>query len=367
MTLYKNRMIYRFICMALVVCLFIVSDPVNVYAKGGSSKIENETGTESGNKTESSIESETDTADEDQEANGNVIEFVYGNLLYYIDMETSTAVLGGSISEKLTALNIPSVIVYNETEIPVTAIGDYAFLESSLTSVSLGKNITMIGEGAFAYSDELVKVTINKKCSEIGDAAFLMCGALKSVKISKKAKTKSIGEGAFAGTAIKSFAIPNATVKIGDAAFGECEKLTTFTIGNKLKEIGEGAFAGCNALNTVKKSKKNKYFDVEENLIYSKGFSELISAAAASGDVKLNEETEYISSRAFEGNSRIVTVEIPENVLSVGECAFMNCSSLETVILDGGMIEMDENVFYGCPKFSEIRLGNVSDDVVPVG
>ena len=111
----------------------------------------------------------------------------------------------------------------------------------------------------------------------------------------------------------------------------------------KLNELGEGAFAGCNSLEKVSISDKNKSFTVKDNLIYSKDYEALLSAAAASGEIRLSEETESIACRAFEGNSRVVTVRIPESVASIEECAFMSCSALETVILEGGMIEIDDS------------------------
>lgn len=327
MALYKNQMVYRFMCIVLLVCLFIIPlGTVSIHAEA------------------------TDT-------DSYTTEFTYNDLEYLIDTDSLTAVLAGSVSDELKSLKIPSVIIYKEKEIPVTGIADYAFEGSSLTKVTIGKNVRTIGEGAFAFSSELIKVSVNKSCNRIGDAAFFMCEKLKTVKLSKKAKTSYIGEGALAGTAIKKFSIPDATVTVGSAAFAECPKLSSVNLGKKLNELGEGAFAGCNSLEKVSISDKNKSFTVKDNLIYSKDYEELLSAAAASGEIRLSEETESIACRAFEGNSRVVTVRIPESVASIEECAFMSCSALETVILEGGMIEIDENAFYDCPGLKEMRLG----------
>ena len=361
MVVYKNRMVNRFICIIAVVCLFILLDSMPVFAKGENSK----NGTESTVETVGTVGDDVATEAEPEIADISS-DFVYDGLIYSID-DGIAATLIGSATEELETLIIPSVIIYDGTEIPVAGIGDYAFEGSSIANVTLGSNVKTVGEGAFAFSDNLKKVSINKRCKIIRDAAFFMCGELNTVKISKKAKTSIIGEGAFAGTAIKSFSMPNATVTVGSAAFGECTKLVSITIGNKLKTLGEGAFAGCNSLAKVTKSKKNKFFEVKENLIYSKNYVELVSAAAATGNTELYDGTECILPRAFEGNNRIVSVEVPASVESIGECAFMNCLLLETIILDGGLIEMDENAFYGCTKFSEIKFGNVDDDIVPVG
>lgn len=52
---------------------------------------------------------------------------------------------------------------------------------SSLTSVTLGKNLTTIGVGAFLQCTSLTSITIPDKVTSIGLNAFLICDSLTSV------------------------------------------------------------------------------------------------------------------------------------------------------------------------------------------
>ncbi len=61
-----------------------------------------------------------------------------------------------------------------------------------------------------------------------------------------------------------------------------------------------------------------------------------------------------IKARAFEGNEAVISVEIPDSVILIGECAFINCLSLEKVTVLGGFKETEANIFYGCDNLNMI-------------
>ena len=331
----KNNKIYRFLCILVIACMIVtVSHDIYVSAD------------------------EIDAVEsygEDTEITGN--EYTYNGLVYYVDTAKKTAVVAGSAEPSVKTLDIPDTITYEGSSIKVVGIGAYAFEASSLTSVKIGANVLEIGDGAFAFSEEIKKITVPKKCTRIGNAAFFMCDSLSKVSFNKKAKLKSIGDGAFAGTAITAVTIPNATTSIGDASFGECRSLQSVTLGKKLKSIGEGAFAGCSALTTVKKASGNNSFVIEDNIIYSEGYAELVCGTAAAGSFKIKEGTQVTKARAFEGNEAVISVEIPDSVTLIGECAFINCLSLEKVTVLGGFKETEANIFYGCDNLKMIVCG----------
>ncbi|MCK9577283.1 MAG: leucine-rich repeat domain-containing protein [Clostridia bacterium] len=67
---------------------------------------------------------------------------------------------------------------------------------------------------------------------------------------------------------------------------------------------------------------------------------------------------QYISSRAFQNNSKVKTVVIPENVKVIGDYAFYNCANLESVTLPEGLQTINNSAFYNCRKLSTINLPN---------
>ena len=87
------------------------------------------------------------------------------------------------------------------------------------------KNVTVIGEKAFAQSDKLVYVVMPKHIVKIENDAF------KGSSIKNAMMTSS-----------------RELVSIGDEAFADCAKLVQVDIPNSVESIGKGAFKNAAAL-----------------------------------------------------------------------------------------------------------------------
>ena len=57
---------------------------------------------------------------------------------------------------------------------------------------------------------------------------------------------------------------------------------------------------------------------------------------------------------AFKGNTTITSVVIPDNVILIYECAFMDCTAIEKVELGSSLKGIWESAFAGCLKLQEI-------------
>jgi hypothetical protein len=128
----------------------------------------------------------------------------------------------------------------------VTSIGESAFSDNELTSVTIPNSVTYIGESAFR-SNELTSVTIPNSVTSIGYSAFRSNG-LTSVTIPNS--VTYIGDTAFSGNKLTSVTIPNSVTYIGDAAFSS-NKLTSVTLPNSVTSIGYYAFLGNNLTSVV--------------------------------------------------------------------------------------------------------------------
>ena len=122
--------------------------------------------------------------------------------------------------------------------VAVKSIGNDAFKQKSLTSVTLPNSVTSIGNRAFE-SNKLTSVTIPNSVTSIGLSAFSY-NQLTSVTLPNS--VRSIGTQAFSHNQLTSVTIPNSVTSIGDSVFMN-NKLTSLTLPNSVTSIGVSAFA----------------------------------------------------------------------------------------------------------------------------
>ena len=221
-------------------------------------------------------------------------------------------------------------------EIPngVTNIGDYAFVNCKMTSVTFSETVTSIGKDAFSECSSLTSVTIPNSVTSIGEKAFSSCGSLTSLTI------------------------PNSVTSIGDGTFYGCSSLASITISKSVTIIGEKAFYGCSSLTSVHVSDiaawcKISFLGVDNNhyesnpLYYAKHLflngEEVINLEIPNGVTN-------ISGYAFGNCSNLISVTIPESVTNIGKRAFQGCYRLHTIYcLNTIPPSCDEGTFY-CPN-----------------
>lgn len=236
-------------------------------------------------------------------------------------------------------VNIPSEI--NGT--PVTTIGNAAFRDSSVTSVTIPASVTEIGANAFAGCTNLTsvnyiggdwsKLTIQSGNPAVEDAAkdaaneqlfdfeFILNntavivisykGTAADVTIPSRYKGKPvtmIDHAAFHdNSAVTSVTIPDSVTSISDDAFGFCSQLTNISLPNSVTFIGFSAFNSCTSLKSI----------------------------------TLPSSLSTIQSYAFYNCGNLKTIRIPVSVTSIGNCAFDVCPSLMTVTYPGSKTQWD--------------------------
>lgn len=132
----------------------------------------------------------------------------------------------------------------------LTTTGSGTFKDSPLSSITLPKNLTYIDNNAFNGCGGLRDISIPSGVTSIGDGAFEGCG-LQHICLHDG--LKSIGNYAFAYSALTEINIPNSVEYIGENCFQGCGGLEEAVISSdQITEIPNEAFAECNALNIIK-------------------------------------------------------------------------------------------------------------------
>ena len=139
---------------------------------------------------------------------------------FYFDETTGTIT---KYVESDTVVVIPSKI----NGVTVETIGNTAFQNSAVTSVTIPDSVTAIYSGAFANCSQLTNISIPNSVTFIGFSTFEHC------------------------TSLKSITLPSSLNSISEALFFGCSQLTTIHIPVSVTSIGNNAFADCPSLMTV--------------------------------------------------------------------------------------------------------------------
>jgi Flp pilus assembly protein protease CpaA len=120
----------------------------------------------------------------------------------------------------------------------------------SLTSLTIGNNVTNIGGYAFYNMKSLTTLVIPDSVTNIGNNAFFGMEDLTSIQISNSLTV--IKDAVFYGMeSLTSLTIPSSVTEIQAGAFRFMEKLTSLTIPNNVTSIGNSAFEGMSKLKSL--------------------------------------------------------------------------------------------------------------------
>ena len=138
--------------------------------------------------------------------------------------------------------------MYNDR--PVTMIGESAFEEYDMISITIPDSVTCIDSDAFSGCSCLQEVQLGKGLESIGSYAFSDCVSLKSIDFPKSLLT--IDYDAFRGcTSLKTVNFNDGLTTIGSYAFSECVSLTSVDFPNSLLTIENDAFSGSGLSNVI--------------------------------------------------------------------------------------------------------------------
>ena len=196
---------------------------------------------------------------------------------------------------------------------------------NELLRVEITNKVNNIPQWAFAIVPSLEKVRLNPSVKTIDDNAFFSCKKLSWINLEH---VEVIGENCFKFSALEDVNLTSAQ-NIREFAFSNCLKLKTIKFSSNLRTIGEFAFSGDSAL---------------------------INCHIPSGE---------IGASAFMGCSKMEQISFGK-VISIGNAAFLDCTSLTSVIIPSTMKEIGNEAFSGCVNLKEVIVNShdtkIADD-----
>lgn len=246
--------------------------------------------------------------------------------------------------------------------------------------------MTNIGNNAFNQCNALTKVEINNNAI-VSKEYTSSSGSTVNVYFGDQVKeyvlgddVTSIGKYAFGNSPnLTSVKMSNSVTNIGEFAFGECSKLTSIDMSDNLTSIGESAFSNCRSLTSITiPSGVTKIelwtfsgcgldrVEIHSNAIVSKDYNYSGLSSDFGYYVKeyvLGEEIKGIGNYAFR-DCKATSINIPDNVISIGDSAFYNCSNLTSLYIPEKVASIGDNAFYNCNSLNSIQVesGNTTYD-----
>lgn len=156
----------------------------------------------------------------------------------------------------------------------ITSIGNGAFAYSNIENVQMNDNVTVLDEYAFYYCTKLANVDLSKSLTKIdGYETFKYTAALKHIDL--KNVTELTGWYTFQQSGLEDVDLSNVESVDGIQVFGTCYNLKTVYIGKNTDlssrlGIGCNCFAGCFKLEKYVQKEKNIHnLYVEDGKLYS--------------------------------------------------------------------------------------------------
>ena len=159
----------------------------------------------------------------------------------------------------------------------------------------------------------------------------------------------AIGENMFSGTPIAKVGMPSAPTYIGNYAFENKNlwyeapgTLGQIDIPSSVKSIGINAFIG----------QPIKSIDVS----HVTSFGEGCLSSTYIQSIQLNDQVEMIPGTMFSGCTKLAAIDIPANVVEIGNGAFNGCEKLATVTMGDKVKKIGGAAFSGCTSLEDMTI-----------
>lgn len=257
---------------------------------------------------------------------GDVIQI--GNSAFGVCSELKSITVGGDnyvVKDNILYDNIQKTIVC----VPNRIEGDITILDG----------VTKIK--AYTFNDlGITAITVPNSVTEIEERAFVRCSALNSVRI---------GDGV--GT-------------LRTIAFENCPNIETLHIGSGVSAGVKELISSSNNLKNIEISQDNPYYAYENEILYDLVNNAIIYVSnCIAGDVKIRDGVTELGYGVFLRKNAITSMELPPSLKLIGRNVFYECKGLRSVVMRG-VTEIDNYAFEYCSALETVEL---SDELESIG
>ena len=243
----------------------------------------------------------------------------------------------------------------------VTNVGAYAFKDCRyLTCMFLNDDITTISDHAFYKDEYLSAINMPRRLELIDKYAFYGCDTLTFVRARNCSRLRRIEDHAFYScTMLAELRLPEGLTYIGPWAFAWDRILgqedTTLGLPSSLQTISTGAFAFVN---------HHKNLNIPANVTSIGDYAFMCdyymnNLTFSPGDKKLT-----IGKAAFFGDNHMKSVDLSNRVAQIDRCAFAGCEMLEEAYFGDKIDTIEGRAFTSLDNAMKIAVENVLNGIL---
>lgn len=243
----------------------------------------------------------------------------------------------------------------------VTNVGARAFKDCRyLTCMFLNDDITTISDSAFYKDEYLSAINMPRKLELIDKYAFYGCDTLTFVRARNCSRLRRIEDHAFYScTMLAELRLPEGLTYIGPWAFAWDRILgqedTTLGLPSSLQTISTGAFAFVN---------HHKNLNIPANVTSIGDFAFMCdyymnNLTFSPGDKKLT-----IGVAAFAGDNHMKSVDLSNRVAQINKCAFAGCELLEEAYFGDKIDTIEGRAFTSVDAALQLAIKTVLNGIL---
>lgn len=252
----------------------------------------------------------------------------------------------------------------NNDEFTIDADGVLVAYTGGATDIRIPEGVTEISSNAFTNA-QLTSVWIPASVRTIDDSAFAgqpLTQVTFQDEDAHPSHLETIGERAFAYTALEGVTLPRSLKTAGLETFSDMEKLRSVHVGPNIQADGLfAAFARTPLLENIEVDAANQNYQSLDGVLYTKDLTHLATypqAKNSGGSYTVAEETAFIDEGAF-ASAQITSVTLPSHLRNVGKGAFVG-ARITSLTLPDAFESMDDTAFWYMSKLERVDLGGAT-------
>ena len=238
-------------------------------------------------------------------------------------------------------------------------------------------NETQRGDTPWAvYTTQICRLVVEEGVTSIGREAFEPCSSLNDVELPDT--LIRLGIYCFAGAAFSKISLPASLETIEYGAFSGCQNLTDAYYDGTMDQWGQisihsensclqRATIHCSDGNIDNSNKCGDdltwSFDEETGTLTITGVGDMWSSPTPWDELKpqitrieLSEDLTSIGNWVFENCTALTSLELPANVASIGAGAFYGCTALTDIVLPKKLEQIGYSAFEACSSLTAIVI-----------